>query len=270
MPGCRLLIGICCLLASVTVLAQQGRVLRLAASTTILDSGLYGLLEPRFFADTGYTIEIHPVGTGHALKLGRMGRVDVLLVHSPSAERAFIAEGFGLARLPVMHNEFFIVGPANDPANISDGINAAAAFQKIAGSGQDFLSRADDSGTHSKEMQIWQRAGIDPYGGRWYRETGESMSNTLTRADRRQAYTLTDRGTWLAMSDGLSLKRMTMGDPRLANPYSVIAVNPATHASVNPRAADTFIPWIRSVTIQQLIADYRKDGEQYFTPDALP
>jgi len=261
---------ICCLLASVTSLAQQAGVLRLAASTTIVDSGLYGLLEPRFLADTGYFIEIHPVGSGHALKLGRMGRVDVLLVHAPSAEQAFIAEGFGLARLPVMHNEFVLVGPANDPAHISNGINAAAALQKIAGSGQYFLSRADDSGTHSKEMQVWQRAGIDPYGGHWYRETGESMSNTLERADRRQAYTLTDSGTWLAMSDRLSLKCLTAGDPRLANPYSVIAINPARHAQVNHQAANIFIHWIRSPAIQQLIADYRKDGEQYFTPDALP
>lgn len=269
MPGRGLLLLLCCLCAGIASAAPQGSVVRLAGSTSILSSGLYGLLQQRFFADTGYTIDFQSVGSGHALKLGKLGKVDVLLVHSPEAEAAFVAQGHGLARLPVMHNEFVIVGPVDDPARLGQADDAVRAFQQIAGSGQSFLSRADDSGTHRREMALWQAAGIDPYGSPWYRETGKPMSRTLTDSDQLRAYTLTDRGTWLEMSDGLSLKSLVEGDPRLHNPYSVIAVNPDRHPGVDQRAATVFIEWIRSAGVQRLIDGYRKHGEQFFTPDAL-
>ncbi len=270
MRGYRSFIWICCLFASSLSLATEGGLLRLAGSTTVVDSGLLNRLQPRFLADTGYRIRVYPAGTGHALKLGRMGRVDVLLTHSPAAEAAFVDEGYGIQRLPVMHNHFVLVGPAADPAGISGSDDAAAALQRIASAGLPFLSRGDDSGTHNKEQEIWQWAGIDPYGSRWYRETGEAMSRTLSHADNAGAYTLTDQGSWLAMSGQLSLKSLVSGGPRLLNAYHVIAVNPARNPDVDLHAAETFIRWIRSPQIQQLIADYRKDGESYFVPDALP
>lgn len=270
MHGRRLLISIFCLVASSATGAQNDSLLQLAGSTSLLHSGLYDQLAPRFVAETGYTIEFQAVGSGRALKLGRLGKADVLLTHAPEAEKAFIAKGYGLERLPVMHNDFMIIGPADDPVAIRDSSDAALAFQKIAGSGHLFLSRGDDSGTHNKEMEIWQRAGIDPYGSRWHHETGDSMKRTLADATQREAYTLIDHGTWLAVSGELSLAPMNISDPLLANPYSVIMVNPAKHPHVNKQAAETFVRWIRSPEIQQMIADYRKGGKQYFIPDALP
>jgi len=250
--------------------ASAGGMLRLATSTTTASSGLLTMLLPAFEAATGYTTEFRGVGSGTALRLGREGQVDALLVHAPEAETRFIVDGHGVARIPVMHNDFVIVGPPDDPAGVSGMTDVAAAMLRIRGRGALFLSRGDDSGTHQKELALWQAAGMDPYAMPWYRELGMGISELLRTASKQQAYTLADRGTWLAMRNELQLRLLVEGDPLLYNPYHVIAVNPQRHPQVNGTAAQRFIDWLCSATAQQLIADFRKHGQALFIPDCLP
>ncbi len=263
------LIFLLCLgLLSSPCIADDAPIIRLATTTSTENSGLLQALLPAFEAKTGYRIHVIAVGTGKALRMGRDGDVDVLLVHAPNAERAFVAAGAGLRRHPVMHNDFLLVGPADDPAGIKNLPNAAAALRQIASSGATFISRGDDSGTHKKELALWQAAGVQPT-GRWYREAGQGMGKVLQMANELDAYTLTDRGTWLAYRSQSVLQPLVSGDETLHNPYSLIAVNPKRYPDINHRGAAALIDWLTGKDGQQRIAHYRLHGEQLFHPDAM-
>ena len=242
--------------------------LRLATTTSTDNSGLLGYLLPYFEADSGYRVQVIAAGTGKALRMGRDGDVDVVLVHAPAAEQAFVDAGYGERRYAVMYNDFVLVGPQSAPRAITAANDIIAAMQAIANSpGALFLSRGDDSGTHKKELSLWRAAGITP-AGRWYRETGQSMGRVLQMAGELDAYTLTDRGTWLAYAGQSPLQIVSEGDPRLFNPYSIIAVNPKRYADINHAGAQALIDWLLSPTGQQLIGAFRVDGKRLFTPSA--
>lgn len=241
--------------------------LRLATTTTTVASGLMDYLLPKFTADTGIAVQMVAVGTGEALRLGRDGDVDVLLVHAREAEDAFVAAGHGVDRADVMVNDFVIVGPPSDPAGIAAGSGAPDALARIFDSEEPFVSRGDESGTHRQEMKLWRAAGLSPDGG-WYREVGQGMGRTLQIAGQMQAYTLTDRGTWLAFRDKVALELLFASNPPLSNPYGIIAINPARHAHANYAAASRLIEWITAPAAQQAIAEFRIDGQSLFTPAA--
>ncbi|RMF86936.1 MAG: tungsten ABC transporter substrate-binding protein, partial [Nitrospinota bacterium] len=211
--------------------AAQTR-LRLSTTTSTENSGLLAVLLPPFEKRFRVKVDVIPVGTGKALALARNGDVDVTLVHARSLEDQFVAEGYGVNRRDVMYNDFVLVGPPEDPAGIQQAKSAVEAFQRIAKTQALFLSRGDNSGTHVKEKTLWQEAGITPQ-GRWYLEAGKGMGATLTMADEKGAYTLSDRGTYLSMKHRLQLPILFAGDPRLFNPYGIIAVNPAKHPHVH-------------------------------------
>ena len=242
--------------------------LKLATTTSTENSGLLAELLPVFQEEENIQVDVIAVGTGKAIAHGENGDVDVILVHARSREDAFVADGFGVNRRDVMHNDFVVLGPEEDPRGIAGMTDAAAAFAKIAASEADFLSRGDDSGTHTKEKAIWSTAGVTPE-GTWYKEVGQGMGAVLTMTAEMQGYTLTDRGTWLAMKDDLNLKVLVEGDPVLFNPYGVIAVNPELHPHVDYESAMKFIDFLTSKKGQTLIQDYKKNGEQLFYPDAL-
>lgn len=242
-----------------------------ASTTSTQNSGLFEVLLPAFKKATGIDVAVVAVGTGQALEIGRRGDADVLFVHDPEKEEKFVAEGYGLARRPVMYNDFIIVGPAADPAKIKGMKDATAAFKKLAASGFQFVSRGDNSGTNSKELNLWKKAGVDPKGKPDYLEAGQGMENTLRMASEKQFYTLTDRGTWLAVKDKdkLGLEIMVEGDPVLFNQYGVIVVNPAKHPNVKVKEATAFADWLTSPAGQKVIGDFKdKYGNQLFTPDA--
>lgn len=243
--------------------------LRLATTTTTVASGLMDYLLPKFTAASGIVVQMTAVGTGQALRLGANGDVDVLIVHARDAEDAFVADGYGVDRADVMVNEFVIVGPSADPAGIAGAATASEAFERIARGAQPFVSRGDESGTHHREMQLWRGIGITPGGG-WYREVGLGMGRALQIADQMYAYTLCDRGTWLALRNRLQISLLFAGNPPLSNPYGIIAVNPARHEHVNYAAAVKLIEWITSPAAQQAIAEFRIDGQSPFTPAAKP
>lgn len=241
---------------------------KLATTTSTDNSGLLGYLLPEFTADTGYQVDVIAVGTGAALELGEKGDVDVVLVHARAKEDAFVADGYGVNRKDVMHNDFVILGPAADPAGLGSAGNAADALKKIAGSGSDFVSRGDNSGTHFKEQELWQTAGVVPE-GRWYKEAGQGMGAVITMTNDMLGYTLADRGTYIAMRDSIDLKVVFEGDPIMFNPYGIIAVNPTLHPHVNHDGAMALVNWIVSEKGQKLIESFRKGGDQLFYPDAL-
>lgn len=247
----------------------EGVRLRLATTTSTQDSGLLPVLDPPFEKLTGITVDVIAVGTGKALKLGENGDVDVVLVHDRKAEDRFMAQGFGVNRRDVMHNDFVLVGPASDPAGAASASSAADAFSRIAKSGTPFVSRGDASGTNAKELELWAAASVKPLGA-WYKEAGQGMGEVLTMSDNLGAYTLSDRGTWIAMKDKLpGLRILYQGDPGLFNPYGVIAVNPQRHPEVNYMAAMQYIAWLTSVQGQGVIGGYTVGGQQLFTPDAV-
>jgi tungstate transport system substrate-binding protein len=248
--------------------AAQNKVLRMATTTSTENSGLLEAILPKFEKSTGYEVHVIAVGTGKALRMGRDGDVDVVLVHAPPAEKKFVKQGYGINRRHVMYNDFVIVGPADDPAGISGMKDPTNALAKIANKKAVFVSRGDDSGTNKKEIILWHDAGIKPH-GEWYRAAGQGMGKVLQMTGELQAYTLTDRGTWLSMRDKLPLKVLVQGDPRLYNPYGVIAVNPARYPDANYQGAMAFIGWITSPKGQGLISDYRVANEQLFHPMAL-
>lgn len=256
------LIGLFGMMASFTPV--NAKELILATTTTTKSSGLLSNLLPAFEKDSGYSVKVYTEGTGKALRLGRQGKVDVLLVHAPQAEKKFIQDGDGVLRTLVMKNDFVIVGPNADPAQINAMHDARQALEKIRNSNSLFISRADDSGTHKKEMSLWESCEIEPYGD-WYFELGASMDETLKAADRRQAYVMIDRGSWLAARDKIALVLHVEGDPLLDNPYSIIAVNPKKHKYVNFKGAKTFIAWITGKRGQQVINQLKVGGEQLFT-----
>ncbi|MBN1129892.1 MAG: substrate-binding domain-containing protein [Chitinispirillaceae bacterium] len=253
------------LLAAAVVTAAPSS-LKLATTTSTDNSGLLGVLLPAFTKKTGITVHVIAVGSGKAIKLGENGDVDVLLVHSRKAEEQFVVAGFGVDRRDVMYNDFVIVGPPGDPAGINGQKDAAAALKKIAAAGATFVSRGDESGTHVKEKELWPATGVTP-GGPWYLEAGQGMEAVLMMASEKQAYTLTDRGTFIAVRDKLRLAVLCEGDTVLFNQYGVIAVNPAKYAHVKSAAARMFVEWITASEGQGMIAGFRKNGGQLFFPN---
>jgi len=241
----------------------------LATTTSTQDSGLLDLLVPDFQARTGYVVKTVAVGSGQALKMGEEGNADVLLVHSPAAEVAFMAAGHGVDRRLVMHNDFVIVGPSGDPAGIRGTPAASDAFGKIAAAQATFVSRGDDSGTYKAELALWKKAGITPAGA-WYVESGQGMGATLQIASEKAGYTLTDRATYLAQKDALDLEVLVEGDAALLNVYHVISVNPARWPSVNTAGALAFADYLTSAEGQALIGSFGvgEFGEPLFVPDA--
>jgi tungstate transport system substrate-binding protein len=237
----------------------------LATTTSTRDSGLLDELLPRFGQQSGCTVKTLAVGSGEAMELGERGDADVLLVHSPEDEREFMSQGHGTSRRPVMHNDFVLVGPPDDPADAGNAEDAPSALARIAEEEASFASRGDDSGTHAKELSLWDLAGVDP-GGSWYVETGQGMGETLTIADQRQTYTLSDRGTFLA-TENLDNELLVEGGPELLNPYHVIVVE---GAEVNRACARAFSTWITSAPTQRAIGRFgvAEYGEPLFFPDA--
>jgi len=244
------------------------RDLRLATTTSTENSGLLRVLLPQFETKFHVTVHVIAVGTGKALKLGENGDADVLLVHAPAAELAFMAAGHGVDRRKVMHNDFILVGPSADPVGVHGGTDVIAAFRRIAEKQAKFISRGDNSGTEQMERSYWPLAGVSPAGKSWYVSAGLGMGEVLTMAGELQAYTLTDRGTFAAYRAKSGLQIEVAGDPRMFNSYSVIAVNPAKYPDINYRGATDFSDWITSAEGQQAIAAFRIEGEQVFFPDA--
>jgi tungstate transport system substrate-binding protein len=243
--------------------------LLLVSTTSTQDSGLLDVLLPAFTAKTGYKVQLVAVGSGQALKIGEQGNADVILLHSPAAEKEFVAKGFGIDRRLVMHNDFVIVGPPSDPAGIR-GKNPVETLKKIFASGVTFISRGDDSGTHVKELALWKKAGLDPAGQDWYLETGQGQGATLSIASEKSAYALTDRGTFLAYKPNVDLEILVEGDPFLLNVYHVITVNPEKWPQINLEGAQAFADFITSPEGQQIIAAFgaEKYGQPFFFPDA--
>jgi tungstate transport system substrate-binding protein len=241
----------------------------LATTTSTQDSGLLDVLVPLFEEQTGYHLKPIAVGSGAALKMGEEGEADVLLVHSPAAEEEFMAGGFGVNRRLVFYNDFVIVGPADDPAGIAGSSSATEAMTKIAAAEATFISRGDDSGTHRLEIGLWEKAAIEPSGD-WYVESGTGMGDTLNIANEREAYTITDRGTYLAQGDRLSLSLLVEGDPALLNVYHVIGVNPDIHDRINSAGAEAFIDFLLDPAVQAVIGEFGAEefGQPLFTPCA--
>ena len=241
----------------------------LATTTSTRDSGLLDELLPKFQEDSGYQVKVIAVGSGQALKIAEEGNADVLLAHAPQAELELMEAGFGKERELVMHNDFIIVGPEDDPAGVKGMPTASEAFTQIANTGTSFVTRGDDSGTHKKELSLWKAAGLEPQ-GTWYLESGQGMGDTLRIASEKGAYTLTDRATYLALRDTLELVPLVEGDKALLNIYHVITVNPDKWPEVNYAGAKTFADFMVSEDTQALIGEFGKAkfGESLFTPDA--
>ncbi|HOQ09903.1 MAG TPA: extracellular solute-binding protein [Syntrophomonadaceae bacterium] len=247
----------------------ETKVLKLATTTSTEDTGLLDYLLPEFTKDTGYEVQVIAVGTGQAIEMGEAGDVDVILVHSRAAEDKFVEEGYGVDRRDVMYNDFLIIGPADDPAGIKGEPDVLKAFAAIKEKQAPFVSRGDDSGTDKKEKGIWKKANITPEGD-WYIEVGQGMGDTFRMADEKKAYTLIDRGTYLALKDNYQLEPMVEGSPDLLNPYGVIPVNPEKHPHVDFEGATAFAEWLTSEKGQKMIGEFGVDkfGQQLFVPDA--
>jgi tungstate transport system substrate-binding protein len=272
------------------------KILKMSTTTSTENSGLLDVLLPEFTKDTGIAVKVFAKGTGASIRDGMDGNVDVIFVHAKAREEKFIAEGYGTKRYAVMHNDFVIIGPAKDPAGVKGTKDAATALRKIAESKAAFVSRGDDSGTHTKEQALWKGTGLPliteqkeivkggkkttlsfqhPGGlGEWYLSIGQGMGKVLTFSEEKQAYTLTDRGTYLkykfGRTQGLDLEIMCEGDPALYNPYGVIPVNPKKYPHVKYEWAETFAKWLVSPKAQAMIANYKIEGKQAFFPDAIP
>lgn len=246
------------------------RFITVASTTSTENSGLFGTILPKFEAASGIAVRVVAVGTGQAIRIARNGDADVLLVHHQPSEEKFVAEGFGVQRFDVMYNDFVLVGPASDPAKITDAMDIVTAVKNIAAAGANFASRGDDSGTHKKELGLWRVAEVEvsAASGTWYRETGAGMGATLNAAAAMGAYALTDRGTWISFANKGDLKILSEGDQRLFNPYGVILVNPAKHKHIKAEDGQAFIDWLISGEGQKAIAAYRVDGQQLFYPNA--
>jgi tungstate transport system substrate-binding protein len=238
----------------------------LATTTSTQDSGLLDDLLPAFAAETGWEVKPIAVGSGQAIEMGRRGEADVLLVHSPVAEEALVAEGTAGRRLLVMHNDFVLLGPEADPAGVR-GAAVDEAMRRIAGSGAVFISRGDDSGTHAREKSLWEQEGVAP-GGDWYQQTGQGMGATLRVAAEKAGYTLADRGTFLSQPDGLAV--LVEGDPGLLNVYHVIEMTTRVGERVQPEGAAAFTDWIIGADTQQRIGEFGRAeyGQPLFVPDA--
>ena len=237
--------------------------LRLATTTSTENSGLLAYLLPPFEKANDCVVDVIAVGTGKAIKLGETGDVDVIMVHARSKEDKFVAAGYGVDRRDIMYNDFVILGPNSDPAGIKGGKDAAVAMGKIAASKSTFVSRGDDSGTHSREKQLWKKAGVTPSGD-WYLEAGRGMGEVIVMAGERQGYTLSDRGTYIAYSEKTPLQIVVEGDAGLFNPYGAIMVNPAKHPHVKVELAKKFLDFLVSDEAKKLITSFRKGGKQLF------
>lgn len=267
--GILFIIFLCCFALMVAHHCLASERIRMATTTSTDNSGLLEVILPPFEKMYGVTVDVIAVGTGKAIKLGESGNVDLILVHAPAAEERFVTEGYGVNRRAVMHNDFVLLGPKDDPAKIKGEKDIKEAFAKIARTGSLFISRGDDSGTHKKEKSIWKAAGIDP-NGTWYLEAGQGMGTVLQMAHEKLAYTISDRGTFLAYRPKIDLIVISEGDTNLYNPYGVIAVNPALHPQVKYVKAMTLIGWLTAPECQKMIGEFKQGGEVLFHPDAVP
>jgi tungstate transport system substrate-binding protein len=265
-----LLVLIMLVASTYTAFAEQPRI-RCASTTSTQNSGLFDHILPIFEKKTGIHVDVVAVGTGAAIEIGKRGDADVVFVHAKEQELKAVEEGFFVNRHDVMYNDFVIIGPSNDPANIKGMKSAPNAFKKISGSGSTFVSRGDNSGTHTKELSLWKKTGIEPAGQKWYLEVGQGMEKTQRIADEKRAYTLTDRGTWLATrdKDKLDMILVLEGDPPLFNQYGVMAVNPDKHKNVKFKEAMEFINWLISKEGQAAIGSFKDtQGNTLFMPNA--
>jgi tungstate transport system substrate-binding protein len=245
--------------------------IRMASTTSTQNSGLFDYLLPLFEKKTGIKIDVVAVGTGASIEIGKRGDADVVFVHAKEQELKAVEEGFFVNRHDVMYNDFVIIGPPSDPAKVKGMKSAADALKAVAGSGASFVSRGDKSGTHTKELSLWKKVGIEPAGQKWYLEVGQGMEKTQRVADEKKAYTLTDRGTWLATKDKdkLDLIIVLEGDPVLFNQYGVMAVNPEKHKHVKFKEAMQFVDYIISKDGQAAVAAFKdKNGNPLFIPNA--
>ena len=243
-----------------------GKDIKMATTTSTDNSGLLHYLLPKYEASCGCKVRYTAVGTGNAIKLGENGDVDMIMVHARAAEDKFVAEGHGVGRRDLMYNDFVIVGPHSDPAQVKGMKDAEAALKKIKDGKAPFISRGDDSGTNKKELALWNKAGVDPKGPGYF-AIGQGMGQTLTVAGEKQAYTLTDRATYATYRDKTGLEIMVEGAKELLNPYGVIAVNPNKYPGVNYHGAMAFIEWLTSDEGQKAIAGFKPKGAQLFFPD---
>jgi tungstate transport system substrate-binding protein len=255
---------------SATALAAEERSIVVASTTSTQDSGLFGYLLPRVQASTGIVVKVVALGTGQALDTARRGDADVVFVHDVDAEERFVAEGHGLARHPVMYNDFVLVGPAADPAGVRRSPDILRALQAIRQGMFPFVSRGDRSGTHQAELRLWKAAGVevDPAVDRWYRSVGQGMGPALNIAVASDAYVLTDRATWISFRNKGSFTVLVEGDPRLFNQYSLILVNPQKHPDTKAALGQQFIDYLLSPAGQKDIAAYQLEGQQLFHPNA--
>ena len=251
-----------------TSAAAAQDILTMATTTSTENSGLLAELIPPFEEKFNVRVDVVAVGTGAAIELGRNGDADIIFVHAREAEDEFVANSYGVNRRDVMYNDFVILGPTSDPAGLRDTENAAEALEKITASKTEFVSRGDNSGTHKKELSLWDSAGIKPEGS-WYLESGQGMGPSINMADERQAYILADRGTFLAYSGDIELEILNSGDPALFNPYGIIPINPAYHTHVNYQMAMAFTGYVTSQQGQNLINNYMRYGKQLFYPSAI-
>jgi tungstate transport system substrate-binding protein len=266
----QLSMAVVCLVASALSAVAADRFITVASTTSTENSGLFRHLLPLFQRDTGIEVRVVAVGTGQAIELAQRGDADVLFVHHKPSEEKFVAEGFGVTRFDVMYNDFVMVGPRTDPAGVQGMTDVAAALAQIAAKHAIFVSRGDDSGTHKLELSLWKAAGVDvaAASGTWYRAAGAGMGATLNTASGLDAYSLTDRGTWISFKNRSNLAILIEGDSRLFNQYGVMLVNPKKHPHVKATDGQTFIDWLLSDKGQQAIAAFRIEGEQAFFPNA--
>ncbi len=253
--------------ALVAMSAMAAEDIRLATTTSTENSGLLKAILPVFEAKYGGKVRVVSVGTGAALKLGENGDADVVLVHARALEDKFMAAGFGAVRKDVMYNDFVIVGPTRDPAGVRGSKDVTAAMKKISASGAKFVSRGDESGTHQMEKDYWKSAGVAAQGA-WYVSAGQGMGQVLTMAGQLEGYTLTDRATYAAYKDKTGLETLVEGDPKMFNPYGIIAVSPQKHPAVNNNGAVALVNWMTAPEGQQAIAAFRINGVQMFFPGA--
>jgi tungstate transport system substrate-binding protein len=264
----RLIPVLACVLFGVTAHAEESIVV--ASTTSTQQSGLFGYLLPKFEAKTGIKVKVVAVGTGQAIDIGERGDADVLLVHNRPAEDKFIAEGYGINRHDVMYNDFVVVGPKDDPSKLRSTHDVVEGFKLLAAGTVPFVSRGDKSGTYAEEQRIWKAAGINPKTWSGYKEAGSGMGPTLNMTAALNAYTLSDRGTWLSFKNRQDLVIVLEGDKRLFNPYGIMLVNPAKHPHVKVKDGMKFINWIVSPEGQAVIASYKINGQQLFHPNAKP
>ncbi|KJK23725.1 tungsten ABC transporter substrate-binding protein [Burkholderiaceae bacterium 16] len=259
-------LGLVCLVTLSGATGALAGELKLATTTSTENSGLLKFLLPKFEQKSGVTVKVIAVGSGKAMKMGEMGDVDVLLVHARKMEDEFMAAGYGVNRRDVMYNDFIVVGPAGDPARLKGEKDVIAGFRKIPASGSKFISRGDNSGTDVMEKDYWMQAGVEPKGQPWYVSAGLGMGEVLTMAAQMPGYTLSDRATYGAYRAKTGLAILLEGDPKMFNPYGVIAVNPAKHPGTNYADAMRLVEWITSKEGQDTIAAYKVEGEQLFFP----